>query len=189
MPAFPAVRYHAKSQLFIQICGEYGAFYCTAHYGRGQKESLVKGLHDAKRCADLPAKSRGCQAVRAVFDQRLLSGNVPAYGSQTAARIFDQGTYDHIRAHIARFDCFDKFSVTVVYHTDNIRFDPFDKGDQFSDFMNGIAGTCLIAFGALYGNQLCLFVQRRFDCRIVKISVFQQFHLAVVDAVFCQGTF
>ena len=60
--------------------------------------------------------------------------------------VFDQRTDYHVCSDIAWLDCFNEFTVAVIYHTDDIRFDLFDKGDQLSNLIYRKGRAGLIAF-------------------------------------------
>ncbi len=67
-----------------------------------------------------------------------------------------------------------KFTVAVINHADDIRFDGFYKMDQFANTFYGKRRPCLIAFGTLDRHQLCPFIDRFSDIIIVKITVFPE---------------
>src|SRR5699024_11190598 len=113
MTGFCAVGNDRISQLLINVCSEHSSFQSSAYNRRCKKESLIEGLHDSERSANLFSKSGRSQAVRTVLDQILPSGNIAADRSQAAAWIFDQGADDHVCSYITRLDRFHKFPITV----------------------------------------------------------------------------
>ena len=189
MSGLCSVRNHSISQSFINICRKHRTFYRTVDYSRRQEKSLIERLHDTERCSHLFSESRRSQTVSAVLDQIFSSRNIAPDRRQTASRIFDQGTNDHVRSHITWFNLLYKFSITVVHHTDHIRLDLLDKGDQLSDLLHGIAWSCLISLGSLDRHQFRPLIDCLPDCRIIKITVFQKLHLTVCDPILCQRTF
>ena len=50
-------------------------------------------------------------------------------GSKSAARIFNQGTDDHICPHIRRLNRLHKLTIAVIYHTYNLRSFVLNKTD------------------------------------------------------------
>ena len=61
------------------------------------------------------------------------SGQIAAYRRQSPTGILDQGAYHQIGSHLRRLYRFHEFTVTVIHHTNDIRFDRLDKTNQFSD--------------------------------------------------------
>ena len=188
MTAFRAVRNDRQAKSFEQVCGKNRAFQRSRRHRRRQEKALVELRQDTQGRARLLAQSRRGQTTGRVLHAVLSSRNIAADGSKSAARILDQGAHAHIRSHIRRLDPLHEFAVAVVHHTDHVRTDALDKGNQFSDGGNGKGGPGLIALGALDGDQLRFFIQRAADALIIKASVRKQVHLPVADPVFLQRT-
>ena len=83
-------------------------------------------------------------------------------------RIFDQRTDDHVCTDITWLNTFNEFTVTVIYHTDDIRLDIFDKCDQFPDPLDRQRWTCLVSLGALDGYQAGVFMDCIPDSIVIK---------------------
>ena len=77
------------------------------------------------------------QSLWWIFHARFFADDIAADRSKSAARIFDEGTNDHICADLSPLFFFHKSALAVIYHADYIRFDIFDIGDQLTDSCYG----------------------------------------------------
>ena len=132
------------------------------------KEALIKGLDHTKRSSYFFSESRGSQAICRIFHTFLFTDNVSANRSKAASRVFNQRTDHHIRSHCKWLPVFHKLSVTIVNHTDDIRFDIFDKCDQFSNPLDRQRWTCLVSLRALDGYQAGVFMDCIPDSIVIK---------------------
>ena len=188
MTALVSVRNDFKTKSFVNISRKNGTLQCTGNDLRGKEKSLIKGLIDAETGTEFFSESGSCQAESCPLHAFFFADDIASDRCQTAARIFDERTDTHICSNIGRFNFFHKFTIAVVYHTDDIRFDGFDKTDQFSDALNRQCGTGLVALRALNGDEFCPFIDGFFYIFKVKISVWEKIYLAVSYAVFSERT-
>ncbi len=97
-----------------------------------RKKALIKGLdHQAKLLLLFPSPGEvrryAAFSTHSFFPTMYFTQD----RSKAASRVFNQRTDHHIRSHCKWLPVFHKLSVTIVNHTDDIRFDIFDKCDQF----------------------------------------------------------
>ena len=72
----------------------------------------------------------------AQVDQIASSTDVSTDRCKSSTRILDQGTYDHISSNFRWFFFFDKFTITIINHYDQVFIDLFYKCDCFPDHIN-----------------------------------------------------
>ena len=72
--------------------------------------------------------------------------DIAADGGQAASGVFDERAYGHVGSHIGRFYGINKFTVTIVYHADNIWFYFFNECNQLSDLFYGEGRSGIVAF-------------------------------------------
>ena len=133
MSGFPAVGEDGKAQLLIEAGGKNGALEGGCCNSGAHKEALIEGGKDFQRGADFFSEPRRGQAHGCVFHAVCSSGDVAADRSQAAAWILDQGTDDHVRADVGRFNALHEFPVAVVGHAQDIRPETLDKRDCPAD--------------------------------------------------------
>ena len=107
-------------------------------------------------------------------------------GSQTAARILNQRTDDHICADVARLDGFHKLAVAVIDHADDIGTDGLDERDQLADLLDGERRAGGVALAALDGDELGARVDRRADAVVINRAVRLERNLRIAHAVFLE---
>ena len=111
------------------------------------------------------------------------AADIAADGGEAAAWILDEGAHDHIGAYVGGLLHFYKFTVAIVYHTDDIGAYGLDKRNQLADLLHREGGTGCVSFGALNGDQLGLGGDGLSDSFPIKGSAGEQINLAVGDAV------
>ena len=89
MTALRSVRNDAESKLLIHICSKDRTFQCSRNNGRGEEQSLIERLADAKAGADLFSESRSCQTVCRSLHTVLPSDDIAADRGKSAARVLN----------------------------------------------------------------------------------------------------
>ena len=127
------------------------------------------------------------QTVCDHLDEVFSSDHISSGGSDTSAQVLHQGSDDDVGSHMARFSVFHQFSVTVVYHDDDIFVYGADLFDQIADLSDRQRRPGGISSGSLDLDEadVILFqsVQDRFR---IEGSVLQ-IDLFIGDTVFLQG--
>ena len=188
MTTLSPIRKYRKSQFFIHISCKDGTFQCSCSHGRSQEKSLIEGLHNSKSCSYLFSKTRGSQAVCTVLHISLFSYDIASYGCQSAAWVLDQGSHTKICSHICRLDPLYKFTITVVHHTDHIRFDGFNKCNHLANLCHRQGLSGLVTFGPLNMHHLGLLIDSCTDTLQIKAAVCFQIHLAIGHAILCKAS-
>ena len=80
--------------------GKHRAPHCGGHHRGRQEQPLVKAGQKAQVSAHLTAQARSTEPVGAALDACRRAADIPADGSETSARIFDQAADDLSLIHI-----------------------------------------------------------------------------------------
>ena len=176
-------RYDVVAELLVSGCHEDGALHRRCDHRRRKEEALVQsGVHRQGR-ADVLAEARRAEPVETPVHAGPRARNIPAGGRNAAARVLDERPDDHVRTHIGGFDSLGEFSIAVVDHDEDVRFQLFDKLDEFADLLDRERRPHLVALGPLDGDEFRLLVDRGPDAVPVEGPVVQKVDLSVRDAV------
>ena len=186
MAGLGGIGHDAVAELFIDVCGENRAFERAGNDRRRKEEALIQRGHQAEVRADLLTQTRRGEAIGAAIDAGLRAADIAADGGQTAARILNQRTDDHIRADVARLDGFHKLAVAVIDHADDIGTDGLDERDQLADLPDGERRAGGVALAALDGDELGARVDCRADAVVINRAVRLERNLRIAHAVFLE---
>ena len=175
-----------EAQRLIQIGSENSALFSAGYHSGCQEEALEQSGHQPQIGTYFLTKSGSRQPVCTAADTCFCAANIAANRSQTAAGVFDQGTHYHVCPHIRGLYGFHELSITVIHHTDNIRFYFFAEGNQLANLPDRKGGSGGIAFGALNGDDLGFIMDCFFNPRIVKGTIRKQIHLPISYTVLRQ---